>query len=421
MKYVVLIIDGASGWPTASWEGRTSLEVANTPRLDRLAREGTVGLAYNVPEGMEASSAIACMSVMGFDPARYYTGRGPIEAMAMGIDLEPGQVAMRCNLVTVVEGRLASYSAGNISSEEAAELIAALADGLGAALGNEASDQRLGLHAGVSFRHILTVRDGADLLATTFTAPHDIANRRVAAYRPVGPGAALVEDLMERSKSILAGHRVNKERVARGLPPATQIWLFWPGIRPAAMPTFAETYGGRRGALTSAVDLLRGLALQTGMDSLVIAGVTDDGGNDYEAQMAGALAALDDHDVVFVHVEAPDEAAHAGDAAAKVRAIEQIDALMLPQAIALHQTAARRKPPTATEVRLVVLPDHPTPLETKTHAADPVPFVMWGPGFVANGAKAFTETEARATGFAVAPGHLLMSMFLDRSADCRMP
>jgi len=420
LKHVVLIIDGASGWPATALGGRTSLEAARTPHLDRLAREGTVGVSRNVPEGMEASSAVACMSVMGFDPSLYYAGRGPIEAMAMGIHLEPGQVAMRCNLVTVEDGRMVSYSAGNITSDESAELVAALREGLGIAFSDESAGGRLGLHAGVGFRHILTVRDGVDLLATEFVPPHNITDQEVAGHDPTGPGADLVRDLMERSKPILAAHPVNKARVARGLPPATQIWLFWPGMEPARMPTFHDSYGERRAALTSAVDLLRGLARQTGIDCLDIPGVTDGGDNDFAGQMAAAVEALADYDVVFVHVEAPDEMSHAGDAEGKVRAIEQVDALMVPQVTALNEAAARRDAPAARPgeaegVRLLVMPDHPTPLEIKTHVHDPVPFVLWGPGFGANGAEAFTETEARATGFAVAPGHLLMSLFLDGS------
>jgi 2,3-bisphosphoglycerate-independent phosphoglycerate mutase len=397
MKYVVLIIDGASGWPFPAFGGRTSLEAAHTPNLDRLAREGVVGMAHTVPQGMEASSAIACMSVLGFDPTRYYSGRGPIEAMAMGIDLEPGQVAMRCNLVNVSDGIMVSYSAENISSTEAAQLVAALQAGLG--------DERLEFHSGVGFRHILTVRDGADLVATTFAAPHDITDREVAGRGPVGPGAGIAESLMERSKAILAEHPVNQVRIARGRLPATQIWLFWPGMRPGEMPTFAEAYGGRRAAMTSAVDLLGGLALQAGMDLLTIPGVTDGNDNDFGSQMAAALQALDEHDVVFVHVEAPDEAAHAGDAPAKVQAIELVDALMVPQVIARAMDAAEG-------TSLLVLPDHPTPLVIKTHVAEPVPFVMWGSGFAPNGAQAYSEMEARATGFAMAPGHLLIGRLL---------
>ena len=431
VKYVVLIIDGASGWPVAALGGLTSLEAARTPNLNRLAQEGTVGTTANVPEGMEASSAVACMSVLGFVPALHYAGRGPIEAMAMGIELEPDQVAMRCNLVTVIEGRMVSYSAGNISSEESHELIAALRERLPGIAGNGAGGQRLELYPGMGFRHILTVRDGADLLATTFTAPHDITDQPVAAHVPAGSGAALVNELMEASKEILAGHPVNQKRIARCQLPATQIWLFWPGMRMGRMPSFAESYGGRRAVLTSAVDLLRGLALQTGVDYLAIPGVTDSGDNDYHAQMAGALKALGEYDVVFVHVEAPDDASHAGDIAGKVQSIENVDALMVPQVIALQErlaagaaTGGSGKGAGAGRaggagkgegVRLLVLPDHPTPLELKTHAAEPVPFVMWGSGCAANGAQAYSETEARATGLAVTSGHRLMSLFLEET------
>ena len=399
LKYVVLIMDGASGWPLEAFAGRTSLETASLPNLDRLAGQGTLGLAHTVPEGMEPSSAVACMSLLGFDPALYYAGRGPIEAMAMGIELEPGEVAMRCSLVTVADGAMASYSAGNITSQEAALLVEALQQELG--------DERVRFHAGVGFRQILTVKEGADLLNTSFAAAHDTSDRPIADALPKGPGASQALSLMEKSKEILAGHPVNQERVARGLSPATQIWLFWPGMRPGRMPTFSSLYG-RSAALTSGVDLLRGLAMQTGLAVLDIPGVTDEADNDYQGQMAGALAALDDYDVVFVHVEAPDEEAHAGDAAGKVLALERIDALMV------GQVTARRA--AGDDLRLLAMPDHPTPVAIKTHVAEPVPFLMWGAGVPGNGATSFNEAEARATGFAVAPGHLLMQRFL--SGEC---
>ena len=394
LKYLVLIIDGASGWPTPALDGRTSLEAAHIPNLDRLAREGTIGLSHTVPLGMEASSAVACMSVMGFDPTLYYAGRGPIEAMAMGVDLEPGQVAMRCNLVTVQDGLMRSYASGHIRSEEAHELVEALQAQLG--------DQRLGFHSGVGFRHILTVRDGADLLETEFTPPHDITGRPVAAELPRGKGAALARSLMDASETILADHPVNRARVARGELPATQIWLFWPGLRPGGMPSFSELYG-LPAAMSSGVDLLRGLAKQSGVDFLEVPGVTDGSDNDYAAQMGGCLEALSSHDVVFAHVEAPDEASHAGDAAAKVRAIEDVDALMVPQVIARE------------DLCLLAMPDHPTPLPVMTHVAEPVPFLLWGPGFGPNGADAYSEADASGTGLVVAPGHLLMRHLLGGS------
>jgi 2,3-bisphosphoglycerate-independent phosphoglycerate mutase len=408
VKHAVLIIDGASGWPVSSLGGRTSLEAAHLPNLDRIARQATVGMAHTVPPGMEASSAVACMSVLGFDPSRFYAGRGPIEAAAMGVDLASGQVAMRCNLVNVSGGRMISHSAGNITSAESAELIEALQAGLG--------DGRLHFYHGVGFRHILTIRDGAELLDTVFTPPHDITDQEVAGRGPVGPAAVLAESLMERSKAILAGHPINKARVARGELPATQIWLCWPGMRSEEMPSFPEVYEGRTASLTSAVDLLRGLALQTGMDFVSIPGVTDGLDNDFAGQMAGALSSLVDHDVVFVHVEAPDEAAHAGDVGGKVRALEEVDRLMVGLLPAPGEKGEAETggglAVAGGDIGLLVLPDHPTPLEIKTHVPEPVPFLMWGPGFRGNGAAAFTESEARATGLAVAPGHLLLGRFL---------
>jgi 2,3-bisphosphoglycerate-independent phosphoglycerate mutase len=269
-------------------------------------------------------------------------------------------------------------------------------------------DERVRFHPGVGFRQIVTIKEGADLLGTTFAAAHDTSDRPIGEALPHGPGAAWAISLMERSQAVLAGHPVNEARVARGLPPATQIWLFWPGMRPGRMPTFGSLYG-RSAALTSGVDLLRGLAIQTGLGVLDLPGVTDGADNDYQGQMAGALAALGDYDVVFVHVEAPDEEGHAGDAAGKVQALESIDALMVGQVMARSAVG--------DDLRLLVMPDHPTPVSIKTHVAEPVPFLMWGRGVTANGAQAFSEAEARATGFAVAPGHLLMGRFLGEGCD----
>lgn len=387
MKFVVLIIDGAAGWPAADLGGKTSLEAAHLPLLDRLAAEGQVGLVRTVPDGMEPSSAVACMSVLGFDPALYYAGRGPIEALSLGIDLEPGEAALRCNFVTIQDGRMASYAAGNISSAEARELVAAL--------NNELGDGRIAFHHGVGFRSILTVREGRELVETACVPPHDIADRPVEPHLPQGPGAELLREIMERSREILARHPVNAERAAQGESPATQVWLFWPGLQAVPMPAFSALYG-RRAGLTSAVDLLKGLARQAAIEFLPIPGVTDGGDNDYGAQMAGALEALREREVVFVHVEAPDEAGHRGDAAAKVRALEQVDALMLPQ-------VAERG-----DLRVLVLPDHPTPLTLKTHVAEPVPYLLWGPGFSASRAAGYTEGSAAAAGKLEDPGHGLV-------------
>jgi len=392
VKYVVLITDGASGWPVETFAGRTTLEAAEMPNLDRMARTGVVGLAATVPDGMEPSSAVACMSVMGYDPSLFYAGRGPIEALALSIDLEPGQVALRCNLVCVDDGAMRSYSAGNISSSESHVLMAAIQSELG--------DRRVRFHPGVGFRHILTVREGRDLLATRCVPPHDLADQQIGGHLPDGPAADLLLDLMERSKPILAAHPVNRGRKDRGELPATQIWPFWPGVRPAAMPSFREKYG-LRAALTSPVDLLRGIANQLGIDVLEIAGVTDGPDNDYGAQMKGALKALGDHDLVIVHVEAPDAAGHDGDAEGKRTALERIDVEMASQ---LWEREGG--------LRVLVMPDHPTPLALRTHAAEPVPFIIWGEGSTGTPAPSFTESAAAGTGLLVPAGHELMAMLL---------
>ncbi|MHB0979484.1 MAG: cofactor-independent phosphoglycerate mutase [Thermoleophilia bacterium] len=392
MKFVVLITDGASGWAVDSFGGRTSLEAAELPNLDRLAREGMVGLAHTVPVGMEPSSAVACLSVMGYDPCRFYAGRGPIEAVALGISLEPEQAALRCNLVTVVDGVMVSYAVGGIPSSESHLLLEAIQRELG--------NGRVQFHPGVGFRHILTVRDGRRLLETHCTPPHDLADQPVAGHLPTGSEAGLLLDLMERSKSILADHPINRQRMERGELPATQIWPFWPGLHPDALPSFLECYGVRA-AMTSSVDLLRGIALQISVSALEIPGVTDGADNDYAAQMEGALASLEDHDLVVVHVEAPDVTGHAGDAEGKRAALANIDRLMAPPLSRLGR-----------DVRVLVMPDHPTPLAIKTHTAEPVPFILWGEGFEPNGATAFTEVAAAATGFEVAEGYRLMGMLL---------
>ncbi len=393
-KAIVLIIDGAAGWPADQLGGRTTLEAARIPNLDRMAAEGLVGMTRTVPEGMEPSSAVACMSVLGFDPSLYYAGRGPIEALALGIDLEPGQAALRCNLVTIQDDRMRSYTSGHIPSRESHELIALLQAKLGS--------PRVAFHPGVGFRHIVTVKDGASLLESECTPPHDIPDRLVADYLPQGPGSELLLDLMERSTAILADHPINLARMERGDLPATQIWLFWPGMQPGAMPSFASVFG-RRAVMSTAVDLLRGLAKQVAMDTIELPGVTDTNDNDFAGQMSGSLAALEHYDTVIVHVEAPDEAAHAGNAHDKVEALEKVDELMVPQILALPY-----------RVRVLVQPDHPTPLRVRTHVSEPVPFIVWAPGRVEpNGATAYSEAAAAKTGLLVNPGHGLMRQFLE--------
>jgi 2,3-bisphosphoglycerate-independent phosphoglycerate mutase len=389
MKYLVLIIDGAAGLPIPERGSRTSLELAKTPNLDALAAGGSGGLVRTVPNGMEASSACACMSVLGYDPAVYYKGRASIEANSMGIEVGDGEVVFRCNLVNVNDGRMQDYSAGHISTEEAGELIKALNEKLG---GDEVE-----FYPGVSYRHILKLKGHEETLNAGYTPPHDIPGRPVRDYLPRGEGSAFLRDLMTRAEAVLKDHPVNTRRKSRGELPATGIWLFWGSGRLHPVPSFKEVYS-LDAALTSGVDLLKGLAKMTGMTVLDIPGVTDGPDNDNTAQINGALDALKNHDLIVVHIEAPDEAGHSGSIDDKVKAIEKIDSEVVVR-LRRYQD----------ELRVLVMPDHPTPITVRTHTPDPVPFLIWGKGVRANGMKRFTETEAESTGVFIGEGYKIMS------------
>ncbi len=390
MKYLVLIMDGAAGWPLPAHAGKTCLELAQTPNLDLLAQEGAVGLVRTVPEGMEPSSACACMSLLGYDPRVYYMGRGSIEARSMEIPLGEGEVVFRCNLVSVRNGRMESYSSGYIPDDEAHELIATLNEVIG--------NHEVSFYPGISYRHICRISGHQEILAAACTPAHDIPGRLIEQYLPKGEGSEYLRDLMLRSMEVLAMHPVNVKRCARNETPANMIWLFWGSGRIPSMPPFRETYG-LNAAMTSGVDLLLGLAKMLDMRVLAIPGVTGDIANNYAAQMSGAIDALESSDLVVVHVEAPDEAGHDGSVADKTLAIERIDRDMI--------AAVRELDP--HQIRVLVTPDHPTPIQVRTHVADPVPFLMWGARIAPNGAARFTEKEAARTGLFVDEGHRLMS------------
>lgn len=395
MKYCVLILDGASGWAVPGRGGKTCLEMADTPNLDALTAQGSLGLARTVPSGMEPSSACACMSLLGYDPGSYFRGRGSIEARSLGIPVDRGEVVFRCNLVAVRDGKMWSYSTGYIPTEEAQPLVAALNEALG-------TDQ-VRFYPGVSYRHILKLTGHEDSLLAECTPPHDIPGQPIAGALPRGTGSSLLADLMQRSQAVLAAHPVNAARIARGDIPATMIWLFWGSGPLPEVPAFRQVYG-LEAAMTSGVDLLNGLAGILGMDVLDIPGVTDGQDNDYAAQGAGAVSALDKYDLVVVHVESPDEAAHDGATDDKIVALQNIDREII------GPLRARQ----GDDLRLLVLPDHHTPIQVQTHTGDPVPFLLWGPGFAANGAQIFTEAEAQKTGLFLAEGYKIMDKLLGR-------
>ncbi len=398
MKYCVLIIDGAAGLPLPERGDKTCLELAHTPNLDAMAREGILGLVRTVPPGMEPSSACACMSILGYDPKIYYQGRAAIEAGSMGIDIADGEVVFRCNLVAVRDGKMWDYSSGHISTSEAEGLIAALEESLG--------NYKVHFYPGVSYRHICKIAGGEDTLPATCTPPHDIPGKAIDEFLPRGPGSELLRELMARSEAVLRDHPVNVARRSRGDIPATMIWLFWGSGEAPDMPAFNQVYGPRA-AMTSGVNLLHGLARLVEMAVLEIPGVTDGLDNDYAAQATGALKALEKHDLVVIHIEAPDEAAHGGSIDGKIEAIERID----------KEVVSRLRSQRLGALRTLILPDHSTPIKVRTHSPDPVPFLLWGQGFTANGAKRFTEVEAKRTGFFIEDGYNIMGRLIGRESN----
>jgi len=396
MKNIIVILDGASGWELEELDGQTTLEAAATPMLDLMALQGKVGLAETVFEGLEPSSAAACTSILGFDPATYCIGRAAIEAAAMGITLDDDEVALRVNTLTIENGIMRSYAGGHISTDESRAIIERLAA--------ELDDEVFTLYPGVAYRHILVVKGHPELLETTYTPPHDISDKPVADYLPTDPGAALLADYTARAHALLAHDPTNEARVAAGLLPITDLWPFWPGTAPARLPSFPETFGATA-ALSSGVDLLFGLARLFGITPLAIDGVTDGPDNDYVAQVTGALAALDEHDVVIIHVESPDEMAHAGDMAGKILAIEDIDQSIMTRVFAYGRQH--------DDVRVLALPDHPTPIALKTHVRAHVPFLLWGSGVSPDQAVQYSERTATETGWTIA-GPSLMGTLLER-------
>lgn len=394
MKYCILIIDGAADWPVKEQGGQTCLEAALTPNLDKLAKKGITGLTQTVPAGMEPSSAVACMSVLGYDPQVYYRGRAAIEAVSMGVNIEENEAIFRCNLVNVQDGRMNSYCSGHISNEEAAKLI----DALNESLGNE----NVRFYPGVGYRHLLKLKGHDEVTQAICTPAHDITDKMIVDYLPNGKGSSFLRQLMQDSVAVLENHKVNSDRRAWNELPANMIWLFWGSGRIPQMPPFRKVHG-KSAAITSAVDLLRGLGKMMDMEILEIPGVTDNLDNDFIAQASGGLKALDNHDLVVIHVEAPDEAGHAGSFADKVEAIEIID----------REVVGRISSYSNDELRVLVMPDHFTPVAIKTHVGEPVPFLLWGEGFDANGARRFTEAEAKRTGLFIENGYNIVNMLVE--------
>jgi len=398
MKYCIIIMDGAAGRPLPERDGMTCLELAKTPNLDRMAGTGRLGMTGTIPPGMEPSSSNGCMSVLGYDPEVNPAGRAAIEALSMGVPVAEGDVLFRCNLVTLKDGLMHDYSAGHISTGEAQRIVETL--------NRELGSDTLHFYPGLNYRHILKISGSEETLAAECTPPHDIPGQPAAENRPRGRGSEFLDGLMRRSEDILRDHPVNRERRERGEATADTIWLFWGSSTPPPMSPFSQRYGVKA-AVTSAVDVIRGLAQMLEIDILEIPGVTDGLDNDYTAQIEGALASLADYDLAVVHIEAPDEEGHHGSIDRKVEAIQRIDTEVMSRVRAWKEDG----------LRVLVMPDHPTPLEIRTHSGDPVPFMLWGEGFSPNGAVRFTETEAAKTGLSVERAYTIMGMVTGKGEE----
>jgi 2,3-bisphosphoglycerate-independent phosphoglycerate mutase len=398
MKWAIVIPDGCADETYGELGGQTPLHAARTPWMDQLARSGCVGRSNNVPDPLTPGSDVATLSLLGYDPLACYTGRAPLEAAARGIRLGPHDWAIRCNLVHICDGRMRDFTAGHISSPEGRLLLEALQQALG----------RPGLefHAGVSYRNLLVWRcDRAGPFSpqTRTQPPHDIPDQEVAPHLPRGPGAELLRELMQCSEPVLAQHPVNQARRARGELPATHIWLWGLGQAPQ-LASFHQRYG-LQGAILSAVDLVRGVGALVGWQVVEAPGMTDYLDNDYAAQGRAAVEALEHADLVCVHIEAPDEASHEGRLDAKIASLEAIDAhIVRPLLEAL---------PRYGRWRILVSPDHPTPVRTRSHARGLVPWVIAGHAVRPSGATAYHEGEAATSPHLYLQGWQLMERFLD--------
>lgn len=399
MKYAIIIPDGCADEPQESLGGKTPLQAANTPFMDEIAAMGVVGAANNTPKHLPAGSAVANMSLFGYDPTQEFTGRAPLEAAAQGIELGEYDWAIRCNLVTIEDQVMKSFTAGHISSAEAKLLLNAASE----ALAHEGFE----FVPGVSYRNLLLYRGskekpGPFSMETRATPPHDLTDKSVIDDFPRGAGSDLLSDLMMQSVAIFADHEVNQNRIAAGKLPATNIWLWGIGKTPGLKPFFDVR--GKRGKMITAVDLLRGIAALIGWDRIEVEGATGYTDTNYAAKGAAAIQAIDETDIICVHIEAPDEASHEGDAAAKVKALEEIDQQIVgPVLKALKEQG---------DYRILVSPDHPTPVRTKTHTHGNVPFTIAGTGVAADEAATYDEVTASGSQLQFPQGWNLMGYFL---------
>ena len=403
MKYIIILCDGMADEPLDELGGRTPLEAARTVNMDSLAKVSEIGMVRTVPAGMAPGSDTANLSVIGYDPKEYYTGRSPLEALSIGADMAPDDVSFRCNLVTLSEEEeryedrhILDHSSGEISTEEAAELLSALSEGL--------KREGYTFYVGTSYRHLLIQKNGK---VTELTAPHDILTKRIGEYLPED---GVLHEMMVKSYDILKDHPVNKRRRTEGKNPANSAWFWGAGTRPA-LRSFEEK-NGVKGAMISAVDLLKGIAVGAGMDNIIVEGANGGLDTNYAGKAQAAVKALteDGYDFVYVHIEAPDEMGHQGSFQDKITAIERIDEQIIgPVRTALEDAG--------TDFRMLILPDHPTPVRVRTHTSDPIPYLLYDSTEYIAGMDTYSEKTGKQTGVFVEKGYRLMDHLLEKDTE----
>lgn len=401
MKYIIVLGDGMADEPIDELGGKTPLQAAHTPHIDKLAEMGRNGLLDTIPANLHPGSEIANLSVMGYHVETVFEGRGVLEAASMGVELQPGDLALRCNLICIEDQKIKNHSAGHISNEEASELIHFLDKKLG--------NDIIKFYSGVSYRHLLVIKGGIKQL--NCTPPHDVMGTpfREVLIKPESDStsntARLLNYLIMRSMYLLDGHPVNQKRVAEGKDPASCIWPWSPGYRPQ-MPSFKELWGIERAAVISAVDLIQGIGVLAGMDVIKVEGATGLYNTNYEGKARATIDALKDHDLVYLHIEASDEAGHEGDAPLKVKTIEYLDYRVVKTL--MEETSKMEEP-----VAIAVLPDHPTPCRTKTHTREPIPFIIYKPGNTPDEVDKYDEFAAGKGSYSLLKGAEFMNALLN--------
>lgn len=399
MKYIVIVPDGMADTPLEDLGNKTPLESSHRTNMDYLAQHGMTGLIKTIPDNFKPGSEIGNLSLMGYSPEQYFTGRAPLEAANLGIELQPDEIAFRCNLVTIINDKMADYSAGHISTTEASELIASLNEKI--------AEPDIKFYPGQGYRHLLVmkVRNVKDMMKIKCVPPHDIINQNIKKYLPMEPAATPLLKYMEKAARVLADHPINNVRVDLKENPANRIWLWGQGIKPN-LPFFYDKFG-IQGSIISAVDLVNGIGRLAGLEVLKVPGITGYYDTNYSGKAQYAIESLKTKDFVFIHIEGPDEAGHNGDYKAKIHCIEHIDREIVGPIINHFEKTA--------DVRIVILPDHPTPVKLRTHTREPVGFVMFGKGITPDGSENYTESGCKAHGLKFKNGEEFMEYFIRKN------